>query len=154
MRYRTLILLLGILASALLGPPSTVPTAQAAALDQRRGDDGSRWDRGRDRHDGGRSDRDRRDGGWSDRNRNDGGWSDRNRNDGDRHDRAGRHNWHRFRHDDFGDCFRTPWGLACETDTPGMFLVRDRHPGDEPGPDCDVLFIDGPVWWCYDSPYR
>src|SRR5215216_225330 len=47
-RYRTLILLVGILASAPLGPPSTVPTAQAAPLDQRRGDDGSRWDRGGD----------------------------------------------------------------------------------------------------------
>ena len=144
MRYRVPILLVGILASAPLGPPSTVPTAQAAPLDQRRGDDGSGWERGRDRHDGGRSDRNRRDEGWS----------DRNRHDGNRRDRAGRHNWHRFRHDEHGDCFRTPWGLACETDTPGRFLVRDRHPGDEFGPDCDVLYIDGPVWWCYDSPYR
>jgi len=144
MRYRVPILLVGILASASLGPPSTVPTAQAAALDQRRGDDGSGWERGRDRHDGERSDRHRRDGGWS----------DRNRYDGDRRDRTGRHNWHRYRHDDFGDCFRTPWGLACETDTPGRFRVRDRHPGDELGPDCDVLFVEGPVWWCYDSPNR
>ena len=93
MRYRALVLLVGVLASVPIGPPSTVPTAQAAALDQRRGDDGSRWDRGRDRHDGGRSDRDRRDDGRS----------DRNRNYGDRHDAAGRHNWNRFRHDDFRD---------------------------------------------------
>jgi hypothetical protein len=147
-RYRALVLLVGVLASVPLAPPTTVPTAQAAALDQRRGDGGSRWDQGRDRHDGGGSDRGRRDGDRYDR--------DRGRGDNDRYDRhrSGRHNWSRFHHDDYGDCFGTPWGLACETDVPGMFRVRDRHPGDEPGPDCDVLFIEGPAWWCYDSPYR
>jgi hypothetical protein len=139
-RYRTaLILFVAVLASAQIGPAGTVPTAQAAVLDQRRGDDGSRWDGDRDRW---RGDRDRHD-----RDRHD-------RRDNYRRDRGGRDGWHRFRHDDHGDCFRTPWGLACETDTPGMFRVRDRHPGDEFGPDCDVLFIEGPAWWCYDSPYR
>jgi hypothetical protein len=138
--YRAaLILLVAVLASALLGPAGTVPTAQAAPLDQWRGDGGSRSDWGRDGRDRGRGDRDR--------DRND-------RRDSYRRDRGGREGWHRFHHDDYGDCFRTPWGLACETDVPGMFRVHDRHPGDEWGPDCDLLFIEGPVWTCYDSPYR
>lgn len=62
--------------------------------------------------------------------------------------------WARFWHDDFGDCFATPWGLACETRRPGVYRVIDFHPGDEPGPDCDRLIIEPWGWRCYDSPRR
>ncbi len=81
--------------------------------------------------------------------------------DDDDHGRRGRGHrrgdygrWSRFWHDDFGDCFGTPWGLACETQREGVYRVRDRHRGDEPGPDCDLLFVEPWGWRCYDSPRR
>jgi hypothetical protein len=121
----------GALASALLGLPGLSATAQAASSGQH--------ERGRDcGRDEGRRDRDR---GCSDR-------RESRRSSGDRS------RWERFHDDDNGDCFRTPWGLACETDQWGVFRVRDRHPGDEPGPDCDLLIVEDWGWRCVDLPGR
>lgn len=121
-----------MLASALLGLPGATSTAQASDFDHR--------DRDRDcyrietRHGHERVCFDRR--------------------DERRFDRGDRRRWERFWHDDFGDCFRTPWGLACETDRFGVYRVRDRHRGDEPGPDCDLLLIEEWGWRCIDLPNR
>jgi hypothetical protein len=76
------------------------------------------------------------------------------RRDDRRSDRGDRFRWERFRHDDYGDCFRTPWGLACETDRLGVYRVHDRHRGDEPGPDCDLLIVEDWGWRCVDLPNR
>jgi hypothetical protein len=125
-----------ILAGALLGLPGLVPAVQASEFDHR--------DRDRDchrvetRHGHERVCFDR------------GG----DRRDGQRFDRGNRSRWERIHHDDFGDCFRTPWGLACETSRLGVYRVRDRHRGDEPGPDCDILFVDEWGWRCVDLPTR
>ena len=134
-RYGTALLLLaGVLVAAPLRLVDGVPTAQAAEVPQwhHRDDcDGHHGRRGRDRD-------------CRDNDRGAGRW----RHEGDRD------GWRRIRHDDHGDCFRTPWGLACETGREGVFRVRDRHRGDERGPDCDILIIEEWGWRCYDSPHR
>ena len=125
-------LVAGALVSAFLGFPGVVATAQASDFDHRDRDrDCQRIDtpQGRER-------------------------VCFERLDGRRFDRGDRARWHRFHHDEFGDCFRTPWGLACETDLRGVFTVRDRHRGDEPGPDCDLLIVEGWTWRCIDLPGR
>jgi hypothetical protein len=130
-RRATRVLAAGMLASALLGFPGVVATTQASPqLDHR--------DRDRDCQ-------------WVET------WHGRERvcfdgRDGRRSDHGDRSRWERFRHDDFGDCFRTPWGLACETDLRGVYTVRDRHRGDERGPDCDLLVVDNWAWRCIDLP--
>ena len=127
-----------MLASALLGFPSLMPTAQATDFDD--------WDhdRGRDCHR------------IETRHGHERVCFERGneRRDGRRFDRGDRNRWERINHDDFGDCFRTPWGLACETSRLGVYRVRDRHRGDEPGPDCDILFVDEWGWRCVDLPTR
>jgi hypothetical protein len=127
-------LAMAMLASVLLGFPGVTPTARAAEFDHH--------DRDCDRRESHR-----------DRYR---GCSDRgdDRRDGRRFDRGDRNRWERFHHDDYGDCFRTPWGLACETSRLGVYRVYDRHRGDEPGPDCDILYVDEWGWRCVDLPNR
>ena len=125
-----------MLASAILGFPGAISTAQASDFDHRDRDRECHWFE--TRHGQERVCVDRVD----------------NRRDGRRFDRGDRSRWVRFRHDDFGDCFRTPWGLACETDLAGVFTVRDRHRGDEPGPDCDLLIVEDWTWRCIDLPNR
>ena len=136
--YAILVLLAAALGTGPLGVPMAVSTAEASELYQWHGSDhdggGRGWDRGSRDWDRGGRDWDR----WDGHRPRFGGW------DG----------WRRARHSDWGDCFRTPWGLACETWRPGVYRVRDRHPGDEPGPDCDVLIIEEWGWRCYDSPRR
>jgi len=130
--------LLRLLGTFAILAATTAPAALAAPLEQGRGGDQG-W---HDRHDGQwRGDGDQR-------------WNDGGRGGERRHDRGDRSRWERFHHDDYGDCFRTPWGLACETDRPGVYRVRDRHPGDEPGPDCDIISIEPWGWQCFDLPYR
>ena len=104
-----------MLASVLFGFPGVTPTAQAADFDHRDRDrDCGRWSRPRSRP---RLFRSRRRLAQRPAVRS----GDRNR-------------WERIHHDDYGDCFRTPWGLACETSRLGVFRVHDRHRGDEPAP--------------------
>ena len=134
------VLLVSLLAGPVLAISSAPSAAEASALQQRGHNDDCRgdWDRrGRGRDCG---EHDRR--------------GEHNRHEGRRHDRGDRGSWSWLRHDDYGDCFRTPWGLACETSREGVYRVRDRHPGDERGPDCDVLIIEYWGWRCYDSPNR
>jgi hypothetical protein len=132
--YRAaLVLLAGVLASGPLGTPETTPIAEAAALYDHRDRDDCHWIRTRHGRERVCDDRDRHHG---------------------RRDRGQHDGWQRIRHDDHGDCFRTPWGLACETDLVGVFRVRDRHRGDEPGPDCDLLIVQPWGWQCHDSPNR
>jgi hypothetical protein len=139
-----LVILAGVLASDPLGTPLATPTAYADHEFERRDRDDCHWihtSHGRERVCSDRSfgrDRDR-------------GWRDRDRSEWRRS--GSRDRWRSIRHDDWGDCFRTPWGLACEV-RPGVYRVRDRHRGDEPGPDCDVIRIEDWGWSCYDSPRR
>jgi hypothetical protein len=143
-----------VLATALASVPLDVPgltaTAQASEQFQRHGNDDHcfsiRTRDGRERICVDRSSRDRRGGDWGD-------WGERDRGRWGR-DWGDSTGWRRARHEEWGDCFRTPWGRACETDTPGVFRVRDRHRGDEAGPDCDLLLIQPWGWQCYDSPFR
>ena len=141
--WRRAFLLPLLLGSLLVGPQltrfSATATAEAAELQQRSNND-CRADR--DRHGRGQDcdEHDRR--------------GSHDRHEARRHDHGDHHHWSRIHHDDYGDCFQTPWGLACETGRDGVYRVHDRHPGDEPGPDCDVLFIESWGWRCYDSPNR
>ena len=134
-----------LLGVVLLGAPldvSAVPAAQASELAQ--------WWQDRDNCDrGDRGDR----GGWGGRGGGRECREDRH-HEGRRRERGGWDGWERNWHDRWGDCFRTPWGLACETGRSGVYRVRDRHRGDEPGPDCDILIAEDWGWRCYDSPRR
>lgn len=138
-----LVLLGAMFVDVLPSLPGSVPTAQAAELNQWWGNGNGSGNRDRDRDrdcDGGR--------GW--------GRGDRDcREDRHRSHREGnRNNWEHEWNAQWGDCFRTPWGRACETNRQGVYRVRDRHPGDEPGPDCDILIIEDSGWRCIDLPNR
>ncbi len=147
-RYRAALLLVaGALATVPFGVPATTPAATAAPLvdhrDDNRGRDNCDWIRTRDGRERVCFDRqDRRE-------------HRRERlRESRRFDHGDRSRWERVRHHDHGDCFRTQWGLACETDMHGVYTVRDRHRGDEFGPDCDVLIVEGWSWRCIDLERR
>lgn len=120
------------LAGALLGFPGLIPTVAASDFDGRERDRDCQWvdtRHGRERVCEGQR-------------------------DSGRFDRGDQSRWERFHHDDFGDCFRTPWGLACETSRLSVYRVRDRFRGDERGPDCDLLIVEDWGWRCIDLPNR